>query len=98
MVLLKIRSDVPAEQVDAVFSALADLGDRVPGILSFSGGPYSSDEGLQGGFTHGFWTADWRVWWRSTTNPDRWKLHPQVTRPLAPGAGGGLSWDRPWRR
>jgi hypothetical protein len=54
MVLLKIRSDVPAEQVDAVFSALAGLGDRVPGILSFSGGPYSSDEGLQGGFTHGF--------------------------------------------
>jgi hypothetical protein len=54
MVLLKIRKDVPADQIDAVFSALAGLKERIEGILSFSGGPYSSDEGLHRGFTHGF--------------------------------------------
>jgi hypothetical protein len=54
MVLLKIRADVSAERIDAVFTALAALGERIDGIESFSGGPYSSDEGLQRGFTHGF--------------------------------------------
>jgi hypothetical protein len=54
MVLLRIRADVPAEQVDAVFAALAGLQETIPGIRSYSGGPYESDEGLNKGFTHGF--------------------------------------------
>jgi len=54
MVLLKIRPDVPPSVVGEVFSQIADLKGKIPGILSFSGGPYSSDEGLERGFTHGF--------------------------------------------
>ena len=53
-VLFKIRADVPQEQIDAVFAELAGLKDKIPGILSFEGGPYSSPEGLNKGFTHGF--------------------------------------------
>jgi hypothetical protein len=54
MVLLKIRPDVTDEQVDEVFAALAGLVGSIPGLLSFSGGPYSSPEGLNRGYTHGF--------------------------------------------
>ena len=53
-VLFKIRADVPEDQIDTVFTELRDLKDKIPGILSFEGGPYSSDEGLNKGFTHGF--------------------------------------------
>lgn len=53
-VLLRIRADVPQRQIDTVFDELRGLGNKIPGILSFEGGPYSSDEGLNKGFTHGF--------------------------------------------
>ena len=54
MVLFKIRADVPQAQIDAVFAELAGLTSKIPDILSFAGGPYSSKEGLNKGFTHGF--------------------------------------------
>ena len=54
MVLLRIHKDLPKERVDHVLAELAALQRRVPGILSFSCGPYSSPEGLHRGFTHGF--------------------------------------------
>ncbi|NUP95100.1 MAG: Dabb family protein [Planctomycetaceae bacterium] len=54
VVLLKIRKDVSKDQVAKVFEALAGLQKKVPGILSFSGGAYTSPEGLNRGFTHGF--------------------------------------------
>lgn len=54
VVLLKIRKDVSKYQVAKVFEALAGLQKKIPGILSFSGGAYTSPEGLNRGFTHGF--------------------------------------------
>jgi hypothetical protein len=54
MVLLKVRKDVPKEKLDRVFAELAALKGKIPGLLSFSGGSYSSPEGLNRGFTHGF--------------------------------------------
>lgn len=54
VVLLKIRKDVSKDQVAKVFEALAGLQKKVPGILSFSAGAYTSPEGLNRGFTHGF--------------------------------------------
>ncbi len=54
VVLLKIRKDVSKDQVAKVFEALAALQKKIPGILSFSGGAYTSPEGLNRGFTHGF--------------------------------------------
>jgi hypothetical protein len=42
LVLLKIRSDLPAERVARVFQAIGALRAEIPGILSFAWGPYSS--------------------------------------------------------
>ena len=54
IVLLKIREDIPPSRVDEAFGALADLRTKIPGLLSFAGGAYSSEEGLHKGFNHGF--------------------------------------------
>ena len=54
VVLIRLKPDLRPEEVDALFDALAGLVDKIPGLLDFSGGPYSSPEGLNQGFTHGF--------------------------------------------
>jgi len=54
IVLLQFKPDVSEEKISDLFSQLADLKERIPGIASFAGGPYSSHEGLNQGYTHGF--------------------------------------------
>jgi len=54
VVLLKFREGTPAEQVEKIFTDLENLKQVIPGILDFAGGPYSSHEGLNQGYTHGF--------------------------------------------
>ena len=54
MVLLKVRKGVAEPAVREVFGALAALRGKIPGLQSFAGGPYSSGEGLNKGYTHGF--------------------------------------------
>ena len=54
VVLLRIRPDATAEQIKSMFAALAGLKGKIGGVKSFSWGPYSSHEGLNQGFTHGF--------------------------------------------
>lgn len=54
MVILQFKPEVPQATIDDLFQQLADLQSKIDGILDYSGGPYSSDEGLNGGYTHGF--------------------------------------------
>ena len=54
VVLLRVKEATPKADVDRVFAALAALEGRIPGLLSFSGGPYASPEAMNKGFTHGF--------------------------------------------
>jgi Stress responsive A/B Barrel Domain len=56
IVLLKFKADTNETEIDAIFRELKSLLDdrKIPGLLTFSGGPYSSPEGLNKGFTHGF--------------------------------------------
>ena len=54
LVLLKVRSDVSADRTRAVFEAIGGLRAKIDGITGYSWGPYSSPEGLNRGFTHGF--------------------------------------------
>jgi hypothetical protein len=54
LVLFRLRADATPAQIDDAFRQLAGLKDKIPGILSFSGGAYSSPEGLHKGYTHGF--------------------------------------------
>lgn len=41
-------------ELPEVFAALAHLGERLPGMLAFAGGPDVSPEGLQRGYAHVF--------------------------------------------
>jgi hypothetical protein len=54
MVLLRFRKDVTPDHAARVFAELASARTKIPGITGFSCGPYSSPEGLNKGFTHGF--------------------------------------------
>lgn len=53
-VLLRVKKTTPKSEIDRVFQSLAGLKGKIPGLLTFSGGPYSSPEGMNKGFTHGF--------------------------------------------
>src|SRR5262245_38572334 len=50
VVLLRFKQ---AEKVQPCSEAIARMRQFVAGMLSFTGGPYSSPEGLNQGFTHG---------------------------------------------
>ena len=54
MVILKFKPSVTQETIDDIFRQLADLQNKIGGIMDYSGGPYSSGEGLNDGYTHGF--------------------------------------------
>lgn len=54
MVLFKFRPEVTPEKITELFNHLAQLQQLIPGITYFAGGPYSSPEGLNQGYTHGF--------------------------------------------
>lgn len=95
MVLLRIRKDVPKAQVDAVFAALAGLKGKIPGILSFSGGAYSSPEGLQRGFTHGFCMTfpDAKSRDGYLPHPEHEKVKSMVLAVLDGGLDGVIAFD-----
>ena len=56
IVILRFKADVSAEQITDIFGRLQSLltDKKIPGLLSFTGGPYSSPEGLNKGFSHAF--------------------------------------------
>ncbi len=54
MVILKVRRNVAQKEIERVFGAIGALESEIPGILSYSWGPYASPEGMQRGYTHGF--------------------------------------------
>jgi len=95
VVLLKIRADVPAERVERVFGALSGLRRKIPGLLSFEGGPYDSPEGLNRGYTHGF-----RMTFTDAAARDTYLPHPEhelvkglVLEVLEGGLEGVLAFD-----
>lgn len=54
MVLFKFKPEVTSEKITELFSHLAQLQQLIPGITCFAGGPNSSPEELNQGYTHGF--------------------------------------------
>lgn len=54
IVLLKVRPNVPAAEVEKAFEPLAALKGQIPGLLSFTGGPNTSPEGRTQGYNYGF--------------------------------------------
>ena len=54
IVLLKFKPTTAETLIEDSFQNLAGLTQLIPGIVEFMGGPYSSQEGLNQGYTHGF--------------------------------------------
>ena len=95
MVLLELRRDVPQAEIDGIFADLAGLQRSIRGITSFAGGPYSSPEGLQRGYTHGFCMT-----FESAAARDAYLPHPahekvkaRVLKALEGGVAGALAFD-----
>lgn len=95
MVLMKIDRAVPQERIERVFETLSALRGRIPGIVSFAGGPYSSHEGLNRGFTHGFCMTftDAAARDEYLPHPEHEKVKGQVLEILEGGLAGVLAFD-----
>ncbi len=89
MVLLAIRADVSEREIRDAFRELSALRGMVPGLLSFSGGAYSSSENLNQGFTHGFCMT-----FRDAAARDGYLAHPEhekVKARVLPILEGGVA-------
>lgn len=95
MVLLKLRQDLPQAEIDGIFTDLAALRRSIRGIKSFAGGPYSSPEGLQRGYTHGFCMTFEDAAARDAylPHPAHEKVKARVVRALDGGVAGALAFD-----
>lgn len=88
-VLMKFKASTSPQKVDEIFDALRKLRQVIPGLLDFSGGPYSSPEGLHQGFTHGFVMT-----FTDAASRDGYIPHPEhekVKDLLVPELQGGIS-------
>lgn len=89
VVLFRFKSETSQAKIDEIFSTLASLQEKIPGLLNFSGGPYSSPEGLNQNFTHGFVMT-----FADEESRDGYLPHPEhdaVKRLIVPELEGGLS-------
>jgi len=95
LVLLRFRRAVPAKDVELVFATLAGLKGKIPGLLSFAGGPYSSPEGLARGYTHGFVMTFRDAPSRNgyLDHPEHVKVKEQVLPFLEGGVDGVIAFD-----
>lgn len=95
MVLLKIRKDASPAEIGRVFDALAALKTKIPGMLSFSGGPYSSPENFEKGYTHGFSMVFRDAQSRDVylPHPEHEKVKAQVLPLLQGGLEGAVAFD-----
>jgi hypothetical protein len=89
LVVFKIKKGTKPAQTDTMYRELAGLQAKIPGLLSFAGGPYSSPEGLNRGFNHGF-----AMTFRDAKARDGYLTHPEhekVKALILPLLEGGLA-------
>ena len=72
LVLLSFKR---ADKADESLAALARLREEIPGMRSYTDGPYSSPEGLNRGFTHAFVMT-----FESAAARDNYLSHPEHER------------------
>jgi hypothetical protein len=75
MVLLKFKPEVSPARIEELFAWLKRLPERIDGMNYVAGGPYSSSEGLNAGYTHGF-----LVTFASPAARDAYLVHPEHER------------------
>ena len=95
VVLLRLKKDLSKKQVDQVFADLAALRGKIAGLESFAGGPYSSPEGLDRGYTHGFTMTftDARARDLYLDHPEHVKVKEKVLGALDGGLDGVIAFD-----
>jgi hypothetical protein len=91
MVVVQFKMPGAAAKIEPLFQALRELPKVIPGILHFSGGPYSSPEGLNQGFTHGFLFtfADAKARDNYLTHPE----HERLLKEYLPHLANVLAFD-----
>jgi hypothetical protein len=90
VVLLKFPAD-KTHRAAEVFIALDELRAKIPGFLSFTGGPYSSPEGLNQGYTHGCVMT-----FKDAAARDAYLTHPEherVKQRFLPDLEGVIAFD-----
>ena len=90
IVLLKFAANKEHRMTDLT-AALENLRKLVTGFLYLSGGPYSSPEGLNQGYTHGFLMT-----FASATARDAYLFHPdheKVKQTFLPDLAGVVAFD-----
>ena len=75
VVLFKFKPGTTDEQIQSSFDALKGVKELLPGIEEFISGPYSSPEGLNQGYTHGFIMT-----FTDTASRDAYLTHPEHER------------------
>ena len=95
VVLLRLKNDLSKKQVEHVFAELAALRGKIPGLQSFAGGPYSSPEGLNRGYTHGFTMTFTDASARNVylDHPEHVKVKETVLGALDGGIDGVVAFD-----
>ena len=81
LVLFKMKKSTGKDAVAKLMKSIGDLKKFVPGMTGFQWGPYSSNEGLNRGYTHAFcMTFD------NATSRDTYLTHPEHEKVKASGA------------
>lgn len=95
IVLLKLKKRAKPAEIRAMFAALAGLKKKIPGIVSFEHGPYSSPEGLDRGYTHGFVMTFKNAKARDAylPHPEHEKVKAKVLALLEGGLAGVVAFD-----
>lgn len=73
--LIKFKPGTSQPKIAELLAALRGLQTLIPGLERFSGGPYSSPEGMNQGFTHGF-----VMLFTDAAARDRYLPHPEHER------------------
>ena len=90
IVLVKINPS-KAQRAGELLTALENLRKLMPGFLTLSGGPYSSPEGLNQGYTHGFLMT-----FANASARDHYLTHPEhekVKEAFLPDLEGVVAFD-----
>jgi hypothetical protein len=95
LVVLKLKPTTTPAQIKSMYADLAALEPKIPGLLSFAGGAYSSPEGLHQGFTHGFIMTfgDSAARDGYLTHPEHEKVKERILPLLAGGLDGVIAFD-----
>jgi hypothetical protein len=91
MVVVKFKPEVSVPKIDDFLGQLRAFWAKTAGITYFAGGPFSSPEGLNQGYTHGF-----LVTFNSPAARDAYLVHAEHKRLvdlIVPHLDGVLAFD-----